>query len=605
MTDPDANTAESRRQTIQSAIDLCKSAAERNRLGQFATPQPLAADIARFVESIIADRKDRIRFADPAVGTGSFFSAALTALGRKRIESAIGIEVDPVFCDAARDLWAGLGLEVIRGDFTHLVADGQRLPKPNLILANPPYVRHHHLAREEKERLQHLTSHLTSIEVNGLAGLYVYFLLLATAWMEDGGTAAWLIPSEFMDVNYGTAVKRLLTDRVTLIRAHRFNPDDVQFGDAFVSSVILVFEKRPPPPGHAPEFTLGGTLSEPHVADRIPLERLRESRKWTVYPIHTKNDRRSINHNDGPVLGDFFRVQRGIATGSNRFFVLDRADARRRGFPGDYLRAILPSPRCLKTTVIDASDDGYPLIDPQLCVIDCDLPEHVLERRHPALWEYLRTADALGIRDGYLVTKRTPWYKQEQREPAPFLCTYMGRGRDDKQPFRFILNRSKAIGTNLYLMLYPRSGLASMLRAHPDRLMGVHDLLAQITGHELRGEGRVYGGGLNKIEPGELSRISTAAMIERWPELHASAIREETTGLFGNYILESPLLAPGGGKTVLHFAAEDKNVGLVRTLLAAGANRNAKSNQGYTPLDMAKFPDYAPNQEVITALKGP
>jgi hypothetical protein len=98
----------------------------------------------------------------------------------------------------------------------------------------------------------------------------------------------------------------------------------------------------------------------------------------------------------------------------------------------------------------------------------------------------------------------------------------MGRGGQDKQPFRFLLNRSKAIGTNLYLMMYPRPKLASMLCAHPERATDVHAMLSQITAHELRGEGRVYGGGLYKIEPGELGRISALAFKERWPELGES-----------------------------------------------------------------------------------
>ncbi len=526
------NTTEAQRQAIQAAIDATRSAAERNRLGQFATPNALAVEIARYVGTLIGSLRGGIRFADPSIGSGSFFSAALAVFGADRIESAVGVELDPVFADAARDLWAHAGLDVVRGDFTRLVANGSCPPAPNLILANPPYVRHHHMDRKDKERLQRLAYKMTGVEVNGLAGLYVYFLLLATAWLEDGGYAAWLIPSEFMDVNYGAALRRYLTDRVTLIRAHRFDPDEVQFGDALVSSVVLVFRKAPPSPGHQPEFTFGGTLEVPHAGDRLTLDRLRSSRKWTVYPSHAKNDRHTISDGNGPTLSDLFRIQRGIATGDNKFFILGREDAKRLQLSASCLRPILPSPRHLKGTVIDADEDGFPRIERQLCVIDCDLPEHVVEQRYPALWAYLQTAEALGVKDGYLVGKRSPWYKQEQRDPCPFLCTYMGRGANGKQPFRFIHNRSRAIGTNLYLMLYPQNGLAGMLRQHPARAAEVHELLGRITGHELRGEGRVYGGGLNKIEPSELGRVSAEPFILRWPELSASLHRLSMKCLF-------------------------------------------------------------------------
>ncbi|NLX21159.1 MAG: class I SAM-dependent methyltransferase [Phycisphaerae bacterium] len=518
---------EARRQAVQRHLDAQKSLPERNRFGQFATPHALALEMAHCLAACWKQGDTNVRFADPAVGTGSFYSAALQVFGPGRIASAVGIEVDPRFHAAANNLWASRGLQLVQGDFTEWIADRVGVNQPNLILANPPYVRHHHVPRGEKERLRRLIRKTCGVEVSGLAGLYVYFLLLVTAWMKDGGLAAWLVPSEFMDVNYGAALKQVLTTQVTLERLHRFDPAIAQFGDALVSSVVLLLRKSPPVPGHTVAFTYGGTLTQPAVTQHIPVSVLHSARKWTAYP-GSNHDRHRAPSGPGEVtLGDLFRITRGIATGANKFFILPRAEARRLCLPDSLLRPILPSPRLLRHTVIERAPDGYPRIDPQLCLLDCRLPEHTVERCHPPLWEYLRLAQTHGLPDRYLCRKRVPWYRQEQREPAPFLCTYMGRGQDDHRPFRFIWNRSDAIATNLYLMLFPRTSLAQILEQTPARVSEIHALLNAVTGYELRQEGRVYGGGLHKIEPGELARISAARFIERLPGLVEALGRQD------------------------------------------------------------------------------
>ncbi|MGB9751254.1 hypothetical protein [Roseiflexus castenholzii] len=119
----------------------------------------------------------------------------------------------------------------------------------------------------------------------------------------------------------------------------------------------------------------------------------------------------------------------------------------------------------------------------------------------------------------YLVRKYTPWHRQEQRDPATFLCTCMGRGSREQGTFRFVWNRSQAIGTNLSLLMYPKGRLAGLLKNCPDAAADVFALLQQVTADELRGEGRTYGSGLHKIEPGELAQVSAAAFLKRWPDL--------------------------------------------------------------------------------------
>lgn len=91
----------------------------------------------------------------------------------------------------------------------------------------------------------------------------------------------------------------------------------------------------------------------------------------------------------------------------------------------------------------------------------------------------------------------------------------MGRGNDEHAaPFRFILNHTSAIATNSYLMLYPKNILQEAITQVPDILHEVWIALSNITASDLESEGRVYGGGLKKIEPKELSYVKCPRLAE-------------------------------------------------------------------------------------------
>ena len=96
---------------------------------------------------------EAVRFIDPAIGTGSFYSALLQVFPAGRLTRAVGYEVDPHYGEPATKLWKGTILDVRLEDFT-LAAPPSDKGKFNLLVCNPPYVRHHHIASKEKRRLK-------------------------------------------------------------------------------------------------------------------------------------------------------------------------------------------------------------------------------------------------------------------------------------------------------------------------------------------------------------------------------------------------------------------------------------------------------------------
>jgi hypothetical protein len=495
---------EERRLGTQVCLDSRKTALERNKLGQFATPAALAVSLARHASSLLGDTP--VRFLDPSVGTGSFFSALLNVYPADSIAAAAGVELDPLFADTAKSLWADSGLQVSQADFTRLAPPTHGF---NLVLANPPYVRHHHLPASEKDRLKAQLANSLRLPISGLAGLYCYFLLQCHEWMEEDGLALWLIPSEFMDVNYGSTLRRYLTERVTLLQIHRFCPTDVQFTDALVSSAVVIFRKSHPPPNHSVRFSFAGPIEQPRSEALVPVDMLKRSGKWTQFPARTTD-----KINGDLTLGDLFAIKRGLATGANSYFILTADEVREWSIPGTFVKPILPSPRHVVEDIVEALPSGDPDISPRLYLLDCDESEDRIQTNWPRFYEYLQHGKLKKVDSSYIASHRTSWYAQERRPPAPFLCTYMGRSRNGKHPFRFIWNRSQATAHNVYLMLYPKGQLRLALSGHPDLAAQVFKALQLITPSQLLSEGRVYGGGLHKVEPKELAQISARPLLD-------------------------------------------------------------------------------------------
>ncbi len=472
-----------------------------------------------------------ISFLDPAIGTGSFYSALLSTFSSSQITAAMGYEIDPLCGLASLDLWNEQQIKLYIADFTRVVPPNTNDQKPNLLICNPPYVRHHHLQKAEKQRLQKLGEQETGLKLSEQASLYGHFLLISHNWLAESGLAGWLIPGEFMSVNYGRQIRKYLLTKVTLLHIHYFTPNDVQFEDALVSSAIVWFRKAAPPDNHAVKLTYGGTLLKPETSKNFSINHLSSKAKWSGLFLDTDNEKAQVDldikkRREESILGkeredtitgknkrqlllsDFFEVKRGIATGANKYFILGPKQVSEFRIPEEFLTPVLPNPRNLKSNIVEADEYGNPILDQKSYLLTCSLPEEDIENKYPSVWKYLQMGKEMGISNGYLCQSRKLWYLQEKRPGCTFLCAYMGRQDDKKStPFRFILNLSNATATNSYHILYPKSILKKVLEDNPNLVKLIWQAFEAISSKTLTQEGRIYGGGMHKMEPGELANV--------------------------------------------------------------------------------------------------
>ncbi len=488
----------------------------------YVTPPEYAREMAICALEAFGNDSRKIDFGDSAIGTGALFFAIRHLVDDVNVKenkkymfnSAIGIDIDEEMAKEAFIRCEKHGLTVIYGD---AISPDINLGLPrNLMVVNPPYNRHENIPKDYRLQAYNLAKEQTGICIRGDAGLYVYHLLIMDKWLSQDGVAVWLLPSIFLQSRYGEAIRQYLLNNVQLIKLHVYDDKKIQFDNTFISTTIVAFRKQIQEEPIQIAVSYGDSAIKPLFNTAISKKTLQEaSGNWRKVIYNDKKKQNIVNYNpSGIKFEDLFDIKRGLATGANSFFIMKRSDAKKRGIPDFALKPLLPKARYLNSMIVKSKDDGYPDVEPQLVLIDCDLDENTIRTEYPNFFDYLQIAKKKG-KDGKSITERTlvkgrhPWYKQERRDPPPFLLTYMGRNKKELPPLYFILNKSEATALNTYLLLYPKKWLMNLIDKNSflyETILSSLNNSAKIFGQQTR----VYSGGLQKLEPGELKMLPVA-----------------------------------------------------------------------------------------------
>ena len=428
------------------------------------------------------------RIVDPGTGSGRFLLAAANAFPQAQL---VGAEIDPLAVKLLKATATVAGfadrLIVHCGDYRTIRL--QNIEGRTLFVGNPPYVRHHQISDEAKRWFGETAARL-GCRASKLAGLHIHFFLRTHEIAREGDFGAFITSAEWMDVNYGSVLRKMLADGLGGTALHVLNADIQPFGRAMTTGAITCFRvgNRPKTLAVRSVTTLN-ELRPLTEGKAVPWTDVAKATRWSTLaqPVRRKPA-------DVIELGELFRVHRGQVTGMNTVWI---AGFEAQDIPARFL---FPAITCAQDLlrlngVLETLDSLRRVID-----LPTDLDSLTTDERQP-VDRFLRWAESRGAHTSYVATHRRAWWSVGLREPPPILCTYMAR-----RPPAFVRNMAEARFINIAHGLYPRQ-----LMTNSELTTILHCLRNTVS----TSNGRTYAGGLVKFEPGEIQRLQIPVWVLR------------------------------------------------------------------------------------------
>lgn len=447
----------------------------RKRFAQFFTPEVIADFMARWV----LDGRKKADVLEPAFGLGAFSRSLFKQNPKVRV---VGYEADATIYNYAAENVAQAGSNVLLYNEDYLRASWE--DKYDGIICNPPYLKFHDY---DNASLVPLVNEQLGIRLNGFTNLYTLFLLKSISQLRDGGRMAYIVPSEFLNSDYGVEVKRALLRSGVLRHVVVVDFTQCAFDDALTTACILLCHKD-------------GSLSEvrfSHVSDVGQLQasladysawaadQLKPETKWKQY----YEGARSADYRHLVPFSTFAKVSRGIATGANDYFTFRESKKELYGIPERCLMRCV----CHSTDVhgLFFTDDDFQRLSHSDKAVYLFNGCADVEDEH--VREYISLGEETGADKRYLTASRKPWYAIENRKPSPIWVSVFNR-----KGLRFVRNIAGVSNLTTFHCVYD-AGVVDI-----DVLFGY--LVTNVAKEIFMDNSRQYGNGLVKFEPNDLNK---------------------------------------------------------------------------------------------------
>ncbi|MBI4216248.1 MAG: N-6 DNA methylase [Chloroflexi bacterium] len=443
-------------------------------LGAVYTPPRVASALARWAVRGVSNR-----VLDPACGEGVFLAAARTRLADlgDRQPTCLGVDIDPLAASASG---------AICRDFFEWV---QLTPMFDAIVGNPPFIRSH-LFPEGSRTIAFQQMREMGLHPSRLMSTWAPFIALTCKILSRKGRLAFVVPEELLQVGYAEELRHFLLSRFRRVIVCFPTPD--LFPSVQQAVVLLLCDNE---------------LSGPQGLLTIPFAHLEDGppypvspappwewcSKWTHLFLSPK-DRETFSDSFRQLgfkpLREYGRVEVGVVTGDNGYFILTETEAKQVG--DEFVTPIICGARDLKG--IRLSNDDFRLL------VKRERPTYLLhtstpvDELPPKLQERLQQGVEQGVNRRYKCRNREPWYAVPSVWPADALLLRQA----GEVPKIVHLDKKYASTDTIHRIRWKQPVLS---KRHAVGFLNTWTLLAcEIMG-------RSYGGGVLELMPSEANNI--------------------------------------------------------------------------------------------------
>ncbi|ENM5771823.1 N-6 DNA methylase [Vibrio parahaemolyticus] len=465
--------------------------------GGYYTPQNLADYVTKWVLS-----NNPTTILEPSCGDGVF----IQAVANNNCDSNIKLSCFELFDTEASKALNRCKVNnlnnatVTEGDF--LVWANEQLKKQQPIFdgvfGNPPFIRYQFLEKNFQEQAQLVFEQL-DLKFTKHTNAWVPFLLSSLALLKEGGRMGMVIPSEISHVMHAQSLRSYLghiCSKIVII-----DPKEIWFEETLQGAVIILAEKKQDPDETSQGVGIVSVSGFEFLQDdpdllfdnTVGINGETVEGKWTKATLDIDELRlikKVIAHPDVHKFKDIAKVDVGIVTGANKYFLVDNETVESYGLERYAHPMFGRSQHCPgiiydEKQHVENQTQGLPT---NFLYIDDeyqDLSEDVKS--------YIALGEAEEYHKRYKCRIRKPWFKV----PSVY-STEIGMLKRCHDAPRLIHNKVGAYTTDTAYRVSSTFTSAENL---------VCSFLNPLTAITAELEGRFYGGGVLELVPSEIEKL--------------------------------------------------------------------------------------------------